>query len=85
MASDCWTDYGRRLMEGAALSKFDKSAHLHGAETLAHYEEVMGDITHYVFPTRSLQIQKRYMRRHMRKAPYMKLKDYMARVDRGTQ
>ena len=32
----------RRLMEGAALSKFDESAHLHDAETFAHYEEVMG-------------------------------------------
>jgi hypothetical protein len=71
----------RRLMEGAALSKLDESALLHGAETLVHYEEVMRDITNYVFPTRALQIQKRYMRRHMRKAPYMKMKDYMARVE----
>jgi hypothetical protein len=39
----------RRLMEeGDVLSKFDESALLHGAvaETLIHYEEVMGDITH---------------------------------------
>jgi hypothetical protein len=71
----------RRLMEGAALSKFDESALLQGAETLVHYEEVMKDITNYVFPTRALQIQKRYMRRHMRKAPFMKMKDYMARVE----
>jgi hypothetical protein len=71
----------RRLMEGAALSKFDESALLHGAETLIHYEEIMKDITNYVFPTRALQIQKRYMRRHMRKAPNMKMKEYMARVE----
>jgi hypothetical protein len=59
----------RRLIEGAALRKFDDSALLpvHGAETLVHYEEVMRDMTNYVFPTRALQIQKRYMRRHMRK------------------
>ena len=38
----------RRLMEGAALSKFDESALLHGAETLIHYEAVMGDVSHYV-------------------------------------
>jgi hypothetical protein len=66
----------RRLME-----QFNKSALLHGAETLRHYKEVMRDITLYAFPTRSLQILKRYMCRcHMRKGPYMKMKDYMARV-----
>jgi hypothetical protein len=59
------------LMEGAALSKFDKSTLIHGAETLIHYKEVMGDITHYVFPMRALQIQKRYMHHYMRKYPYM--------------
>ncbi len=68
-------------MEGAALCKLDESDLLHGAETLVHYEEVMRDIMNYVFPRRALQIQKRYMRRHMRKAPYMKMKDYMARVE----
>ena len=71
----------RRLMEGAALSKFDESAQLHGAKTLIHYEEVMRDITLYVFPTRALQVQKRYMQRHMRKSPYMKMKEYMAWVE----
>jgi hypothetical protein len=60
----------RRFMEGAALSKFNESALLHGTETLLHYEEVMRDITLYVFPTRALQIQKRYM--HMRKGPYIR-------------
>jgi hypothetical protein len=69
-----------RLMEGAALNKFDESGLLHSTETVVHYIEVMIDITHSVFPMRALQIQKRYMRRHMRKAPYMKIKDYMAHV-----
>jgi hypothetical protein len=48
------------LMKGAALSKFDESTLLHGAETLVHYKEVMRDIMYYVFPTKVLQIQKRY-------------------------
>jgi hypothetical protein len=51
----------RRLLEGEALSKFDESALLHGAETLIHYVAVIGDITIYVFPMRALQIQQRYM------------------------
>jgi hypothetical protein len=71
----------RRLMEGAALGKFEESALVRGAETLQHYEDVMRDITLYVFPTRALQIQKRYMRRHMRKSPYTRMKEYMARVE----
>jgi hypothetical protein len=71
-----------RLIEVAALSKFDESALLHGSETLIHYEEVFGDIMHYVFPMRALQqIQKIYMGRHMRKAPYMKMKEYMACIE----
>ncbi len=41
----------------------------------------MTDITHYVFPTQALQVQKRYMQRHMRKSPYMKMKEYMACVE----
>jgi hypothetical protein len=44
-------------MEGAALSKFNKSAQVHGAEALGHYEETMGDLALYVFPTRALQVQ----------------------------
>jgi hypothetical protein len=47
-------------MEEAALSKFDESALLHGAETLVNYKEVMRDITYYVFPaTESLQNRSR--------------------------
>jgi hypothetical protein len=42
----------QRLMEGAALSKFNKFTFLHGTETLVHYEEDMRDITHCVFPMR---------------------------------
>jgi hypothetical protein len=46
----------RRLLEGAALSKFDESALVQGAETLLHFEGIMRDITFYVFPTRPLMV-----------------------------
>jgi hypothetical protein len=46
----------QRLMEWVALSKYDESYLLHGAETLIHYTEVIKDITHYVFTMRDLQI-----------------------------
>ena len=68
------------MLEGAALSKFDESALLHGPETMAHYDLCMADLAIYVFPIRALQIQKRFMRRNMRKSPYVKMKEYMARV-----
>ena len=70
----------RYLMEGVALSKFDESSLLHGAEILIHYKQVMRDITLYVFPLQALQVWKRYMHHHMRKSPYMKMKEYMACV-----
>ena len=38
----------------------------------------MQDVTLYVFPTQTLQVQKHYMQCHMRKSPYMKMKEYMA-------
>ncbi len=68
-------------MEGAALSKFNESSLQHGAETLIHYEQVMREITLYVFHNWALQVQKRYMHCHMRKSPYMKMKEYMACVE----
>jgi hypothetical protein len=78
----------QRLMEGATLSKFDGSALLHGAETLIHYKEVRGDITHYVFSYKSSidpEVIHVSYGRHMRKAPYMlKMKEYMAHVERNS-
>jgi hypothetical protein len=67
-------------MEGAALSKFNKSAQVHGAEALGHYEETMGDLAFYVLPTRALQVQEHYMHDYMRKSPYMQMKEYMVQV-----
>jgi hypothetical protein len=68
-------------MEGVALSKFDESAQVHGAETLGHYKETIGDWALYIFPTRALQVQKCYMHHHMRKSPYMKMKECMVQVE----
>jgi hypothetical protein len=38
-----------------ALSKFDKSALVHGPDTMAHYEDIMRDLAYYAFPHQALQ------------------------------
>jgi hypothetical protein len=35
----------------------------------------------YVFPRQALQMEKRYMRRYMRKPPKLKMREYMSRVE----
>jgi hypothetical protein len=71
----------RRILEGAALAKFEESTADRGTETLEHFEEVLQDMGSYVFPRRALQMEKRYMRRYMRKPRKLKMREYLARVD----
>jgi hypothetical protein len=46
----------RRLLEGAALSKFNKSALAHGTESMLHYEDVMSNLAYYAFPMRAIHV-----------------------------
>jgi hypothetical protein len=71
----------RRILEGAALAKFDESSVTRGTETLEHFVQVINDMGNYVFPRRALQMEKRYMRRYMRKPRRLKMREYMARVE----
>jgi hypothetical protein len=71
----------RRILEGAALAKFEEATATRGTETLEHFEEVLDDMGSYVFPHRALQMEKRYMRRYMRKPRKLKMREYMARVE----
>jgi hypothetical protein len=57
----------RRVLEGAALARFEASVVDRGTETLEHFALVIEDMGEYVFPRRALQMEKRFMRRFMRK------------------
>ena len=71
----------RRILEGAALAKFEDSAHERGTETLEHFALVLEDMGTYVFPRRALQMEKCFMRRYMRKPRKLKMREFMARVE----
>ena len=70
----------RRLLTGAALGAFEVAASAVTSETVASCEAVLKEVDRHVFPTRALQIQKRYMRRYMRKPSWMKTKEFSNRV-----
>ena len=70
----------KRLLEGDPLIQFENAIALHGEETDEHFQQVMRDLILYVFPRKALRIQKRYMRRQMRKPQSMKVRDFVARV-----
>jgi hypothetical protein len=71
----------RRVLEGAALARFEDSATDRGTETLEHFATVIEDMGAYVFPRRALQMEKRFMRRFMRKPRKYKMREFMARVE----
>ena len=74
----------RRILEGAALAKFEDLAHDHGTETLKHFALVLEDMGTYVFPRRSLQMETRFMRRYMRKPRKLKCESLWLELKNST-
>ena len=70
----------RRLLEGDALAKFNERATANGNETNEHFVTTLREVTTHVFPKKALALQKRYMRRFMRKPRELKTRLYVARV-----
>lgn len=70
----------RRLLQGDALATFDQAATTRGNETIANYRLARQDLITHVFPHRALLMQKRYMRRFLRKPQDTKIREFMARL-----
>lgn len=70
----------KRLLGGDPLINFENAIALHGEETDDHFVACLNDLVLYIFPRRALRIQKRYMRRQMRKPRDMRVRDFVARV-----
>ena len=70
----------RRLLEGDALAAFNVAAATHGNETNDNFMRCIRDVTTHIFPARALQMQKRYMRRFLRKPAGVKTREFVARV-----
>ena len=75
-----------RLLQGAALTTFDSTAALQltptgqPREDLAAFNACLEAVTVSVFPARAALMQKRYLRRFVRKPATMKIRDYAARL-----
>ena len=70
----------RRLLTGDALGCFEVVAATCTSETTTSCEAVLKEVDKHVMPTKAMQIQKRYMRRYMRKPSSMKIQDFVYRV-----
>jgi len=76
----------RRLLEGDALTVFNNEAQTHttnngnASETAATFALCLDAVTKSVFPKRAVLLQKRYMRRFVRKPVGMTTRDYVARI-----
>jgi hypothetical protein len=70
----------RTVLKGDALAHFTQAAISAGAETADNYVLCVRSLTTHVFPQRALRIQKRYMRRYMRKPRDMRMRVFRSRV-----
>jgi hypothetical protein len=70
----------RTVLKGDALSHFSQYFVTAGNENAETFEEGVKSLITHIFPVRALRIQKRYMRRYMRKPRDMKMRTYRNRV-----
>ena len=71
----------RRLLDGDALAAFDSAAQESGTETNEHFTAVLEKMATHIFPKRALAMQRRYMRRFMRKPHDMRMREFLARLN----
>ena len=57
----------RHLLQGEALTAFEKAATAQTSETIATFKECLEELKKHIFPQCALANQKRYMRRSLRK------------------
>ena len=70
----------RRLLAGRVLADFSHAESVHGSKTLVNYAKCIQAVTLWVFLQKSLQDQKRWMRRFLKKPWDMPVREYIARV-----
>ena len=70
----------RRLLEGDALAVFNGALPAGEQETSDNFEVCMNAVRDFVFPPRALLIQKRYLRRFVRKQSGQKTRDFIAHL-----
>ena len=73
---------GRRLLQGEALTTFENQlALLSNHQTADTFDECMSAVRDQIFPARAVLIQKRYMRRFLRKPADVNTREWVARIN----
>ena len=67
----------RQLLQGDALSAFERALLMHGSETNDNFDHCLNDLTMHVFPRHTLASQKHHMRCVLRKSCDMKVREFM--------
>ncbi|MEL7196315.1 MAG: hypothetical protein AAFO96_28030, partial [Bacteroidota bacterium] len=70
----------RRLLKGDALAAFNQAASQRGNETVANFNLCLKALVKHLLPRRAVQVQKRYMRRILRKPKGTSTREFVARV-----
>eukprot|EP00957_Ditylum_brightwellii_P039608 2995826-Ditylum_brightwellii.AAC.1 len=68
------------LLKGNTLTVFEQAEIAHGNQTVPHFNECLDDVAEHVFPEKSSQIQKQYMRRNLRFTKDLTVKEWVAQV-----
>jgi hypothetical protein len=69
----------RRLLDGDALATFNNALGEQN-QTVAIFEKCMDAVRDQIFPARAVLLQKRYMRRYLRKKRECSTKEFVARL-----
>ena len=69
-----------RHLKGSILSKYNTVAAAHGSQTVYHIKLVTADLTAHVFPSKAYVIQKRYMKKFIKKPRNMKIRTLVSRI-----
>ena len=70
----------RRLLDGDALTSFEAKATELGPTNIENFDPCLKAVTDSVLPARAVIVQKRYLRRAVRKPRSWKTRDWIARV-----
>ena len=69
-----------RHLKGATLSKYNTTQEAHGTQTVDHFKLVAADLTAHVLPSKAYVLQKRYMKKFIKKPRDMKIRALVSRV-----
>ena len=73
-------DVLRRHLKGTAVTKYGNVAREAGPQTVQNFKIVVKELTKYFFPQHAVRIQKRYIRRFLKKPKDMKFRAFVSRV-----